>query len=153
MEILFGCIGQKWGFMHLVYGKCTNTNWVLSCADMYALDPHHQWTTLYVFQSVSIRDTNSENLDHLIHSVDIKTAGTPRTNFALVNSCFQFCDNEIFLPQIQNMSDLSINTAKFKPEAVGKDTRDVIDAIKAMPRDEPWWEVRTTPQASHLPLI
>jgi hypothetical protein len=39
------------------------------------------------------------------------------------------------------MSDLTINTAKFRPDAVSKDTHAVIEAIKSMPQDEPWWEV------------
>jgi len=44
------------------------------------------------------------------------------------------------------MSDLYVNTTKFKPDAVGKETRDVINVIKSMPRDEPWWEVRISEQ-------
>jgi hypothetical protein len=47
------------------------------------------------------------------------------------------------------MSDLSLNIAKFKPEAIGKEIRAVINAIKSMPRDEPWWEVRTNPRTSY----
>jgi hypothetical protein len=39
------------------------------------------------------------------------------------------------------LSDLTINSAKFQPAVVSKEHRETLDAIKSIPRDEPWWEV------------
>ena len=51
---------------------------------------------------------------------------------------------------LRKMSDLSINSSKFSPDAIPIEHKRLMALIRQMPRDQPWWEVNFAVRVIHI---